>query len=313
MISSPKVVSIVVTYNAMPWLKDCFDSLINSNIQNHVILAIDNGSSDNTVRELKTNYSNVILIETGKNLGFGKANNIGLKWALQNDADYCFLLNQDAWIEQNTLAHLIEISQSNPNFGIVSPVHLNRNNRIDPGFEYYCLQSKNSNFLFDSFCANLSKKIYESEFINAAAWLLTKDCLNKNGGFMPIFPHYGEDLNYCERVLNSGLKIGFTPGITIIHDRDLKKRRLSFQKKFNRLYVELLGIFASAQKRGTLAFTAHCFVGILKILKLYRTQILVLLLIPFGLIRILINSKEIKKQRKESMEISPNFIDRTLA
>ena len=308
MISSQKVVSIVVTYNAMPWLKSCFESLINSNIQNHIILAIDNGSSDNTVEELKTTYSNVILIETGKNLGFGKANNIGLKWALQNNADYCFLLNQDAWIEKETIPQLIEISQLNPNFGIVSPVHLNRNSRVDPGFEYYCLQSKNSDFLFDSFCANPIKKIYESEFINAAAWLLTKECLRTNGGFMPIFPHYGEDLNYCERVINSGLKIGFTPGVKIIHDRNILKRRLSFNQKFNQLYVYLLGFFVSAKIEEKNSLLNYYIKMILSSFRKFYQYPNVILSLPFALLIILFHIKEIRKQRKEAIRRQINFL-----
>ena len=51
--------------------------------------------------------------------------------------------------------------------------------------------------------------------------------INVNGGFMPIFPHYGEDDNYCHRVRFSGYKIGYCPNLTAIHDRGDHKKSLS--------------------------------------------------------------------------------------
>ncbi|HYQ56269.1 MAG TPA: glycosyltransferase family 2 protein, partial [Draconibacterium sp.] len=245
MLEELKIVSIVVTFNGEKWIDRCFGSLTSSQISNHTILAIDNNSNDNTANLLKSNFPNVILIETGENLGFGKANNIGLKWALENNADHIFLLNQDAWVSNETLKSLIQISLNNPVYGILSPIHMNDEKTIDSEFLKYCYLNLKTEFTFDSLLKKPFKSIYETEFINAAAWLITKECLQNNGGFMPIFPHYGEDGNYCERVINSGLKIGFTPGLTVIHDRDVKARKLSYGKKFNRLYIFLLGVFTS--------------------------------------------------------------------
>jgi GT2 family glycosyltransferase len=304
----PKIVSIVVTYNADKWVDKCFGSLTNSSIPNHIILAIDNKSSDNTVSNIKSKFPQVVLLETGNNLGFGKANNIGLKWALQQNADYVFLLNQDAWVFDDTLQELVDVSSSNTNYGIISPVHLNRDNTLDIGFAYYCLQDIKSEFILDSFNYNRAKNIYPTDFVNAAAWLITKGCLQNNGGFMPIFPHYGEDLNYCERVLQSGLKIGFTPGNTIIHDRDLNKRKVSFKQKFNRMYVNLLGIFTSNKKRGIKEYSKHCIIESLKSLKIYYKTPLILLLTPIALVLILVKSKQIHLQRKQALMNHPNFL-----
>lgn len=308
MVKTPLIVSIVVTYNAKPWLHKCFGSLTNAELRNHTILAIDNSSSDETISELQNYFPDVQIIETGQNLGFGKANNIGLKWALENDADYVFLLNQDAWINTDTISKLIEISNEHNEFGIISPIHLNKTNKVDPGFAHYCLKDENSSFIFDSFCLTPTKSIYETEFINAAAWLVTKKCLLINGGFMPIFPHYGEDLNYCERVLSSDLKIGFTPGLTIIHDRDTQKRKLSIRKKYNFMYVHLLGIFTSGKKRGTYNYLKYCIKGILGTFKIYWKNIPILALIPLALIQVIFNLITIVNQRKQALKKSPNFI-----
>jgi len=106
-----KIYSIVITYNGEQWVDKCFKSLVNSNIVNHHMLAIDNGSTDNTLQLIRQNYPTVEIIETGQNLGFGKANNIGMRKAIGANADYVFLLNQDAWVQENTISQLVAFAE----------------------------------------------------------------------------------------------------------------------------------------------------------------------------------------------------------
>ena len=216
-----KTYVIVVTYNGAHWIEKCFDSLINSNMP-LTILAIDNASADGTPEQIKKLFPQVELIETGANLGFGKANNIGLIKALENKADYVFLLNQDAWVEPDTIEKLIEISQLKPEFGILSPLHMNGNgSALDLNFSYYLSPDGCPNLISDIITKNINA-IYETRFVNAAAWLLSNKCLTKVGGFDPIFPHYGEDDDYLNRTLYHGLKIGIAPHTRIYHDRICK-------------------------------------------------------------------------------------------
>lgn len=303
-----KVITVVITYNAEYWVEKCFGSLTNSHLANHTILAIDNGSTDKTIEIIKKKYPQVVIIETGKNLGFGKANNIGLKWALEQNAEYIFLLNQDAWVFEGTINTLIAISKKNRDYGIISPVHLNNPQKIDDGFAYYCLNNTNTDFIYDSFCANPHKEIYQTKYINAAAWLVTRECIERNGGFMPIFPHYGEDVNYCGRVLASGLKIGFTPGNTIIHDRNITERKFTFRKRFTMMYVHFLTIFVSNNKKGA-AYFGYCIRESVKSVNLYIKQPLILLSMPLALIKILLKSKQIFIQRKQAEKHLPNFLE----
>ena len=62
-----------------------------------------------------------------------------------------------------------------------------------------------------------SEKIYEVPFINAAIWLMSNKCLKTVGGFSPVFFHYGEDNNYCHRVIYHNLKIGIVPLLKAYH------------------------------------------------------------------------------------------------
>ncbi|MEM6517244.1 MAG: glycosyltransferase, partial [Bacteroidota bacterium] len=175
---------------------------------------------------IKKNYPEVTLIEQDKNLGFGQANNIGLRYALEQGSEHFFLLNQDAYLLDNTVEQLVDFQERKPNYGILSPIHLAGNkNQLDNNFAKYMNKELSGRFYSDFVLRNAIAPVYDVPFVNAAAWLLSRKCLNQIGGFDPLFFHYGEDDNYCQRVLYHKFRIGVMPNSFIIHDRELKKRK----------------------------------------------------------------------------------------
>ena len=76
------------------------------------IIVVDNASTDNSVAILKQ-FSFVEVIQSETNLGFGKANNIGIQKALEQNFDYYFLLNQDTWIEPDAIQNLVAVASKN--------------------------------------------------------------------------------------------------------------------------------------------------------------------------------------------------------
>lgn len=215
-----KKIIIIVTYNGLPWLKRCLDSC-----QDYLVVVVDNNSTDKTISFIEANYPRVAILRQSKNLGFGAANNIGISYSLKQGADYVFLLNQDAYLKPNTLEILVSMHKKNPAYGILSPVHINgKENLLDRNFSYYMSYDNNPNFYFDAISKQL-EPIYEVPFVNAAAWLLPKSTLLKTGGFDPLFFHYGEDDNYCQRVKYHGGKIGVVPNAFAVHDRIIKNKQ----------------------------------------------------------------------------------------
>ncbi len=238
----PIVYTIIVTYNGTPWIERCLNSLLNSSCTTHIIV-IDNSSSDDTVKIIKENYPVVQLIESQKNLGFGAGNNMGLSIALANHCDHVFLLNQDAWVEKDTLEMLTKVQAKNPKFGILSPVHLNgKGNKLDHDFYFFLTKANISGLLYNSLLDKThDNSVITTPFVNAAAWLISADCLRKTGGFDPIFFHYGEDDNYAQRVIYMGFYSGIFCGARIYHDKtpslpglpiNLKKRLTWEWKEF---------------------------------------------------------------------------------
>ncbi|MBU3822744.1 glycosyltransferase family 2 protein [Flavobacteriaceae bacterium XHP0103] len=222
-----KLYIIIVTYNGLAWLDTCLSSC-----QGYPVIVVDNQSTDDTVSFIKKYYPNVEVLPQAKNLGFGAANNIGIKQALSMGADYVFLLNQDAYLGPDTIETLIKIHKKYVEYGVLSPIHLNGNgSHLDFNFSYYFKQ--NNDLLNDALNTKKIKSVYEVPFVNAAAWLLPKNTLEIVGGFDPMFFHYGEDDNYCQRVLFHGFKVGVVPHTFVKHDRArrLPKTALSLQDR----------------------------------------------------------------------------------
>lgn len=243
-----KVYVIIVTYNGKQWYDACFGSLRLSEIPLETVV-IDNASSDDTVAYITQHYPEVTLIQSTTNLGFGQANNVGIRKAMENSADYVFLLNQDAWIYPDTIATLVTIAQNNTEYGILSPVHLTANKTaIEKDLLHWIADYKvtDSCMVSDLFCHQKLKDVYNTTYVNAAAWLLPKSTLETIGGFDPIFFHYGEDDNYMSRVLFHGFKIGICPVVTVCHDTVRKVRITSDSQKKSRekeLLIELADIY----------------------------------------------------------------------
>ena len=214
----PEILTIVVTYNAMKWLDRCLGSLSESEVPTDVIV-IDNGSVDGTCEYIAGNYPDVLLTRSEENLGFGKANNVGFRYALEHQYRYVYLMNQDAWVYKDTLSVLISAMDSDSSIGILSPMQMTASgDRPDMRFEKKCPAEA----LEDISGPVASGKVYETNFVMAAHWMISRECLQKVGGFSPAFPHYGEDDNFIHRARLKGYRICVHSGVKAVHDREMR-------------------------------------------------------------------------------------------
>ena len=219
-----KIFIIIVTYNGSKWIKKCLNSALNSTVETTVIV-VDNNSSDDTVEIIKNEFEEVILVEKDENLGFGKANNIGLQVALENGGDLFLLLNQDAYLDQDTIEKLSSRFEEDSKYGILSPVHLDgKGTQIDIYFKLYLSHTNCPNLYADKFLNKELQPIYEAKFVNAAIWMISRRTLKVVGGFNPYFFHYAEDNDYVNRCHFKGISIGVVPDSYAYHDRSQEYR-----------------------------------------------------------------------------------------
>jgi GT2 family glycosyltransferase len=212
-----EVYAVVVSYNGAPWLSKCLRSL---SLSEHPvrIIVVDNASQDDSVA-IARSFEGVEVIAHPRNAGFGKANNIGIGRALGRGAEFVFLLNQDAEVEPSTITELLRFMRNRKDAGVVSPVHLNDSGGLlDSRFLLHYLAPQAPQFIFDAYRSDLAES-YEVASVNAAAWLMSRRCLEEVGGFDPIFFMYGEDDDYCARMQYHGFSCFVLTQARIRHAR----------------------------------------------------------------------------------------------
>lgn len=227
-----KIYTVVVTYNGKKWVDECFGSLLASSLFSEIVV-VDNNSSDDSLLLIQQKSERIKIIRNTVNLGFGAANNLGIAMAMKDNADYVFLLNQDAWIEKNTIETLANAMQENKNIGVISPIHKNGSNSdLDFNFKKYLLKYGSSAVgSYINAGTPLPESFHKVSFVNAAAWLMSKECINDVGGFDPLFYHYGEDSDYLDRVGFHGYLVGIWPSAFIYHDRENRARHKDLNHK----------------------------------------------------------------------------------
>src|SRR4030067_2042822 len=118
----PKVVTIVLNWNGKEDTLECLHSLQRSSYSNFTTIVVDNGSTDGSVPAIKNAFPDLVVIKNRDNLGFTGGNNIGIRHALVNGADYVWLLNNNTIIQPDTLANLVAKAETSPDIVILSPV-----------------------------------------------------------------------------------------------------------------------------------------------------------------------------------------------
>ena len=109
---------VILNWNGKSDTLVCIDSLQSLQYSQYKIIIVDNGSTDDSVHEIKANFKNIILIETGQNLGYAEGNNVGIRYALEHDADYILLLNNDTTVAPDLLDQLVNAAQKDPDAGV---------------------------------------------------------------------------------------------------------------------------------------------------------------------------------------------------
>ena len=258
------IFAVIVTYNGMQhdWIEKCLKSLEQSTMPVTAIV-VDNNSTDGTREYVPKHFPDAVWFPQEKNLGFGQANNLGIKYALENGADYILLLNQDATIHPDALKLLTDASDGE---SLLSPVHLNGDGtKLDEMFSY-SVHKAGGTLLDDILTKKPMAKGYSVGEICAACWLLPANVVRKIGGFNPLFYHYGEDNNYYQRLVYHNVKTLLVPAATMCHDRQLYGNIEAYKNKL--LHRDILFITTNIN----LAASKIMFFLVRKLIRLYTTE-----------------------------------------
>lgn len=231
-----RVLVIIVSYNGMPWLERCLGSVYPGAKTCHFapdLYVWDNDSTDGSADYVTKHFPGVHLVRSAENVGFAKANNMGFQYALDHGYDYVYLLNQDAWLAPGALETLVAAAQAHPDYAVLSPLQYQDGYQaFDPQFaKLYHGSEEGVGFQTSS----EPDKVVEVKRIMAAHWLVPVGALKTVGPFEEeLFPLYGQDDDWCNRVRYHGLKVGVVPGAKAVHDR--AQRREPKEKVIRRNY-----------------------------------------------------------------------------
>ena len=231
---------IIVNYNVKEFLQNLLHS-IDKAAQNisHEIIIIDNASDDGSVEFLQQKFPDVKLIINKENLGFGRANNIGMKEA---KGKYLLLLNPDTLLSENLLQEMITFLDNTPEAGIAGCKILNPDGSLQlacrrsfPGpWTSFCkvtglstIFPKNKIFARYNLTYLDENQTYEVDAISGSFMMMRKEVYEKTGGFDEDFFMYGEDLDLCYRIQKVGYKVFYVHSAQIIHYKGESTKRSS--------------------------------------------------------------------------------------
>ncbi|MEM2002758.1 MAG: glycosyltransferase family 2 protein [Candidatus Methanomethylicaceae archaeon] len=226
--------TIVLNYNNYIDTRQCIESLQKSLYPVEKIVLVDNASSDGSLERFYADYlqdNKVYIIKNEYNLGFARGANVGIQFALDLGADFIFLLNNDAIIDQECIKKLCAAMEEDERVGLAGPriFYYCDPEKIWQGGGYFSLWktgivSPEKNKLV----INSSEKAKEVTFLTGCAMLVKRQVFEKIGLFDEDFFFYGEDVDFCLRARRAGFKLIYVPEAKAWHKiEDIARNRTS--------------------------------------------------------------------------------------
>lgn len=216
-----KLSIITINYNGSENTIKLLESLKNQADKDFDVIVVDNNSSDvNKLMDYETLETNIIYIKSGRNLGYSGGNNVGIKKALENGADWVLLLNNDTWVESGFVEHLKANLEGRE--GIVG-LALDEGERTAFAGKIEWLKPTLIH-LPTSQVGNA--KSVDKLYAIGGAMLIHKSVFDKIGFLDESYFLYFEDADFCQRARGAGIPISFTPDIKISHSVSASTKKL---------------------------------------------------------------------------------------
>jgi N-acetylglucosaminyl-diphospho-decaprenol L-rhamnosyltransferase len=218
----PDVSVVVVTYNGMPWIERCLES-----VRGWETIVVDHGSTDGTLELVRERFPELRLIEQA-NLGMGAGNNAGMRVA---SGRYFLLLNSDAWVLGDGVERMAAFADEHPEAAVVGPKLLNPDGSLQPsvrGFPTYWRLATEYLFLrklgprtraLNAFHGNGFdyRSVLEAEWLSGACLLVRREAADAVGLFDEDFFMFSEEVDWSYRFRRAGWEVLFYPGAEVVH------------------------------------------------------------------------------------------------
>ena len=221
-VADSRVSVVVVTYNALPWIARCLES-----VRGHETIVVDHGSTDGTLELVRERFPDARLIQQ-ENKGLGGGSNAGMRVA---SGDYFLLLNSDAWALGDAVDRLTAFADEHPRAAVAGPKLLNPDGSLQRsvrGFptlwrlatEYFFLRklAPRTRALNAFYGARFKHdRVREADFLMGACLLVRREAADTVDLFDEDFFMFSEETDWCYRFRQAGWSVLFTPDAEFTH------------------------------------------------------------------------------------------------
>jgi GT2 family glycosyltransferase len=219
----PQVVFVVLNWNQCSMTLDCLASLRKQDYPRYHIVVVDNGSTDGSQSSIRKMHPDVDVIEAGRNLGYSPGNNLGIQRALELDADYVFLLNNDTEVDSSMLPRLIQVAETDPKIGMVGPTmyYADPPNMVWGGRNR--IDWKRASLLREHMGENIDQSLLDQEapqqtdYVDTCAVLVKREVIKKIGSLDGRYFINFDDFDWNTRTSRAGYKIVYAPSARMWH------------------------------------------------------------------------------------------------
>ncbi len=228
--AAPLVSIIIVNWNVGALVVQCIESLYACGgvaPERIELVVYDNASTDDSVAIIRTAYPRLRLEVLPENVGFGRANNLGL---LATRAEFVLLLNPDTIVRPDAIRILVEAMEADPRTGIVAARLLNRDGSLQRsgGGSFPTYRNVIWNYLFLNrllprciappplFIEQSPERMSDLDWVSGAALLVRRAAVRERLFDVEYFM-YGEDIELCHRLGRAGWRICYHPAAEIVH------------------------------------------------------------------------------------------------
>lgn len=220
---------IIVSWNAREYLMQCLASLTPAVCRYPMeIIVVDNASSDGSAEAVASAFPQVHLLRNPANLGFARANNLGIA---ASTGRYACLVNSDVKVLPDCISRLVDFCEEHPTVGMVGPRIIGRDGNLQrscrgfPGvWNMFCRALALdaffpgsrwlSGFLLSHWPQDSLRQV---DMLTGCFWLVRRQALAQVGPLDERFFMYGEDMDWCKRFWLKGWQLIFVPSAEAIH------------------------------------------------------------------------------------------------
>ncbi len=215
----PYILIIILNTNRCSDTLECLASLKQSSYDRHKVIVLDNHSTDGSVAAIRATFPAVQILELSDNRGYAGNNNVGIAAALEQGADWVFVLNEDTILAPDCLTRLIAIGESDPQIGIVGPLvyHHDEPTVIQSGGGLLSRSWNSVHVAKDEPDRGQLQVAHQVAWISGCAILVRRAVIEQVGMIDERFFYFWEETEWCIRAGKAGWQIWHVPQAKLWH------------------------------------------------------------------------------------------------